>query len=90
MAEKRNSNRVTAEITLSNLMRLAHEHGCCLSREEALAFLNQEGRAYEMWKHMMYAGFDFILCALVERYATPKHVQGCEPAAMGDSRAMLQ
>ena len=90
MAKKRNSNRVTAEITLSHLMQLAQEHGCCLGHEQALAFLNQEGRAYEMWKHMMYAGFDFILCALVGQYATPKHVQGCEPAAMDDPHTMLQ
>jgi hypothetical protein len=90
MAKKRNANRVTAEITLSHLLQLAQEHGCCLSHEQALAFLNQEGRANEMWKHMMYAGFDFILCALVGQYATPKHVQGCEPAAMDDPHMLLQ
>ncbi|HXM22188.1 MAG TPA: hypothetical protein VN948_13095 [Terriglobales bacterium] len=39
-----------AEITLSHLLRLANEHGCSVSREEALAFLNQQGRAFEMWK----------------------------------------
>jgi len=51
---------VIAEITLSHVLRLANDHGCSVSREQALAFLNQQGRAYEMWKHMMQAGEDFI------------------------------
>ncbi len=54
-----------AEITLSHLMRLGDEQGCPVSREQALAFLNQEGRAFEMWKHMMQAAEDFIACGLL-------------------------
>lgn len=45
-------------------MRLANEFGCSVSRDQALAFLNQEGHAFEMWKHMMRAGEDFIARSL--------------------------
>ncbi|MGA7559715.1 MAG: hypothetical protein WCF61_11115 [Terriglobales bacterium] len=65
MSEKKDRERVIAEITLSHLMRLGNEQGCPVSREQALAFLNQEGRAFEMWKHMMQAAEDFIACGLL-------------------------
>lgn len=55
-----------AEITLSHLMRLANEQGCPVSREQALAFLDQEGRAFEMWKHMMQAAEEFIAGSLFQ------------------------
>lgn len=55
-----------AEITLSHLVRLGNEQGCPVSREQALAFLNQEGRAFEMWKHMMQAAEKFIADSLFE------------------------
>ncbi len=42
-------------------MRLGSEQGCPVSREKALAFLNEEGRAFEMWKHMMQAAEGFIV-----------------------------
>lgn len=64
MAQKKDRERVAAEITLSHLLRIANEHGCPVSREQALAFLNQQGRAYEMWKQMMQAGEDFIARSL--------------------------
>ena len=67
MTEKRNRVKVTAEITVSHLIRLATEKGCCVSQEQALAFLNQEGRAFEMWKHMMEAGEAFIARSVLER-----------------------
>lgn len=38
--------------------------GSSLSGQEALAFLNQNGRAYEMWKRMMQAGEDYLKTAL--------------------------
>jgi len=60
MTQKKNRDRVMAEITLSHLLRLATEHGYSVNREQAVAFLNQQGRAYELWKHMMQAGEDFI------------------------------
>jgi len=64
MSEKKDRERVIAEITLSHLMRLGNEQGCPVSRDQALAFLNQEGRAFEMWKHMTQAAEDFIACSL--------------------------
>ena len=60
MTEKKDRQRVMAEITISYVLRLASEQGCSVSREQARVFLNEEGRAYEMWKHMMQAGEDFI------------------------------
>jgi hypothetical protein len=64
ITEKKSRERVMAEITISYVLRLANEHGCPMSREQALAFLNQQGRAYEMWKQMMQAGEDFIARSL--------------------------
>ncbi len=64
MAEKKDRERVIAEITLSHLIRLGTEEGCPVSRQQALAFLNQEGRAFEMWKHMMQAAEEFIASSL--------------------------
>jgi hypothetical protein len=70
MAEKRNRERVNAEITLSLVMRLASEQGSPVTREQALAFLNREGLAYEMWKQMMHAGVNFITCSLLQHHVT--------------------
>jgi len=75
MRQKRNRDRVMAEITPFHLMRLASERGSSLSREQAIAFLNQES-AQEMWKHMMQAGLDFIACSLLGDAAVRKDVQG--------------
>jgi hypothetical protein len=55
-----------AEITLPHLMRLANERGCSVTQHQA-AFLNQEGHAYEMWKHMMRAGEEFVASSLLQR-----------------------
>jgi len=55
MTEKKDRERVIAEITLSHLIRPGNEQGCPVSRQQALAFLNQQGRAFEMWKCMMQA-----------------------------------
>ena len=60
MTEKKDRERVIAEITLSHLIRLGNEQGRPVSRQQALAFLNQEGRAFEVWKHMMQAAEEFI------------------------------
>ena len=65
MTQKKDRDRVMAEITLSHLLRLANEQGCSVSREQALAFLNEQGRAFEMWKHMMQAGEEFIASSLL-------------------------
>ena len=67
MTQKKDRDRVMAEITLPHLLRLANEHGCSVSREQALAFLNEQGRAFEMWKHMMQAGEEFVASSLLHR-----------------------
>ena len=71
MSEKKDRQRVIAEITLSHLMRWGNEQGCPVSREQGLAFLNQNGRACEMWKHMMQAAEDFIACSLLRHSLSP-------------------
>ena len=64
MTEKKKREKVVAEITVSHLTQLAQELGRHLSQEEAVAFLNQDGRAYAMWKHMMHAGEEYIKSTL--------------------------
>jgi hypothetical protein len=61
MTRKKDRDRVMAEITLPHLLRLANEHGCSVSRQQALAFLNEQGRAFEMWKQMMQAEEELII-----------------------------
>lgn len=78
MADKKDRERVIAEITLVHLIRLGNEQGCPVSRQQALAFLNQEGRAFEMWKLMMQAAEEFIAGRLFQ--------QSCSPGEHGDSR----
>ncbi len=77
MTDKKDRERVIAEITLSHLMRLANEQGCPVSRQQALAFLNQEGRAFEMWKHMMQAAEEFIAGSLFQHSFSPGGHNGC-------------
>ncbi len=62
---KKDRERVIAEITLSHLIRMGSEQGCPVSRQQAIAFLNQEGRAFEMWKHMTQAAEEFITASLL-------------------------
>jgi hypothetical protein len=60
MTEKKFRQKVVAEITLAHLTHCAQELGRTLTTEEALDFLNQNGRAYEMWKRMMQAGEEYM------------------------------
>ena len=60
MTEKKKRNKVVAEITATHLTELASELGKNMTHDEAIAFLNKEGRAYEMWKHMMHAGEEYL------------------------------
>jgi tRNA nucleotidyltransferase (CCA-adding enzyme) len=76
MMDKKDRERVIAEITLSHLMRLGNERGCPVSREQALAFLNQEGRAFEMWKHMMQAAEEFIAGSLFQQSFSSRGYNG--------------
>ena len=76
MADKKDRERVIAEITLAHLMRLGNEQGCPVSHQQALAFLNQEGRAFEMWKHMMQAAEEFIAGRLFQHSLSPGEHRG--------------
>jgi len=76
MTDKKDRERVIAEITLSHLIRLGNEQGCPVSRQQALAFLNQEGRAFEMWKHMMRAAEEFIAGSLLQNSFSPGEHKG--------------
>jgi hypothetical protein len=71
MTEKKFRQKVVAEITLAHLIQCAQELGRTLTTEEALDFLNQNGRAYEMWKRMMQAGEEYMKSALQTRTAVP-------------------
>jgi len=49
-----------AEISVIQVIQLAAEHGCPVTRDHAVAFLNENGHAYKMWMHLMQAGEDFM------------------------------
>ena len=76
MADKKDRERVIAEITLSHLIRLGNEQGSPVSQQQALAFLNQEGHAYEMWKHMMQAAEEFVAGSLFQHSLRPGALNG--------------
>lgn len=67
MQDKKKREKVVAEITIAHLLQFAAEAGRTLSQDEAIGFLNQQGRAYEMWKHMMLAGEEYVKTALQSR-----------------------
>jgi purine nucleoside phosphorylase len=67
MTERKKREKVVAEITVAHLTQVANESGRSLSAEEAVEFLNQHGRAHEMWKHMMLAAEAYIKASLSAR-----------------------
>ena len=67
MPDRKPREKVVAEITLAHLTQFARQMGRSLTPQEALDFLNQNGRAYEMWKRMMQAGEDYIKSSLQGR-----------------------
>lgn len=60
MTEKKKREKVIAEISVTHLIQFARELGEHMSREEAIAFLNRDGRAYGMWQQMMHAAEDYV------------------------------
>jgi hypothetical protein len=62
--------KVVAEMTAAHLQHFAREMGTSLSGPDALIFLNEHGRAYEMWKQMMHAGEEYIKAKLQESHRT--------------------
>ncbi len=71
MTEKKKRQKVSAEITAAHLIQFAQELGTGMTEEDAIAFLNRDGRAYDMWKHMMRAGEEYIKQTL-QREAPPR------------------
>jgi len=54
------TERVTAEITTSDVLRIAREVGMPVSPKEAERFLRDGARAHRMWKQMIEAGRQYI------------------------------
>ena len=63
-------SKVTAEITAGHLEQIARELGSSLEGSAALEFLNQHGRAYEVWRVMMRAAEEYLQSEL-QRLHTP-------------------
>jgi hypothetical protein len=76
--------KVTAEMTTTHLEQIARELGAPLDAAAAAQFLNQQGRAYEMWKVMMQAGEEYIKAKL--REASTRPAQARAWAAVHSSR----
>ena len=64
MIDRKPREKVVAEISVSSLVETAAQARGTLSPEEALAFLQQNGRAYDLWKKMMHAGEQYIRTSL--------------------------
>ncbi len=54
------TERVTAEITTGDVLRIAYEVGMPVSSKEAARLLRDGALAHGMWKHMMEAGRQYI------------------------------
>ena len=54
------TERVTAEITTRDVLRVAREVGMPVSTKEAELFLRDGARAHCMWKQMIEAGRQYI------------------------------
>lgn len=59
--------KVTAEITVAHLRQFAQEMGNNVSAAEMATFLNEKGRAQNVWMHMMQAGEEYIKSSLEVR-----------------------
>jgi hypothetical protein len=67
MTEKKDRNRVMAEITLSHVLRPRQDSP--VSREQALAFPNQEGRAFANVTARLTSEAERSGCVLRNRHA---------------------
>ena len=77
--------KVVAEMTSVHLQQFAREVGASLSAPDALVFLNEHGRAYEMWKHMMRAGEEYIKAKLQESHRATSVRQPALPVQVRQS-----
>lgn len=57
--------KVIAEITVTHMLQFARELGTNMNATEAAAFLNEKGRAQDVWTHMMQAGEEYLKSSLV-------------------------
>ena len=64
MTLETDTERVTAEITTSDVLRIAREVGMPVSVKEAELFLRDGSRAHRMWKQMIEAGRQYVAEAL--------------------------
>lgn len=85
MWPRKKRDRVVAEITAAYLVEVVQEHGRHLDQEQALNFLNQDGRAYGMWKEMMYAGENYIKSELARPSQTSADTLKSDPLARSSS-----
>jgi hypothetical protein len=67
--------KVTAEMTVGHLEQIAREMGISFDDGEGLEFLNQHGRAYEMWRVMMRAAEEYLKTELREVQVRPQHAR---------------
>jgi len=56
--------KVTAEITVAHMLQVATELGANMDADAVAAFLNEKGRAQNMWMHMMQAGEAYVKSSL--------------------------
>ena len=56
--------KVTAEITMAHLLQFVQEAGNHMTEAEVAQFLNENGRAQNVWTHMMQAAEDYIKSSL--------------------------
>jgi len=59
--------KVTAEVTMSHLLQFVKETGSNMTEAETAQFLNENGRAQDVWTHMMQAAEDYIKSSLKTR-----------------------
>jgi hypothetical protein len=71
MNDKKKREKVTAEITAYHLTQWVATEGHRFSQEDAVAFLNQDSHAYDMWMHMMHAGEAFLKAKLDHQNQLP-------------------
>jgi hypothetical protein len=67
--------KVTAEITTTHVEQIARESQVPLAGMDATQFLNEQGRAYELWKVMMHAAEEYIKDQLCQNGARPGYTR---------------
>jgi hypothetical protein len=63
---RKKREKVVAEIAAGYVVAVAKEQGESFDQQKAVSFLNEEDRAYGMWKAMMHAGEAYIKSELMQ------------------------